>query len=247
MIPIKHTEFSVLRRTLAGLVIAGLLPGLAAAQTSLTPHTAEYKIKISVLGGELQTRLAATDNGYVATHEVRPTGMSRMLARGTISESSAFTTAPDGIRPTTYRSDDSLSRDKGQTYIEFDWSINEAKGTVNDAAVKSAMQGLAYDRVSIQYELMHDLMNGGPSANYVLFDIDRLKTIHVSNIGSRTVKVPAGRFEAIGITHQAEGSKRITTMWCVPELDFLPVIIEQHRKGKLRVRAVLKNYEPTTT
>jgi hypothetical protein len=36
-------------------------------------------------------------------------------------------------------------------------------------------------------------------------------------------------------------------MWCVAELDYLPVIIEQHRKGKLRMRAVLSNYAPLTS
>jgi hypothetical protein len=36
-------------------------------------------------------------------------------------------------------------------------------------------------------------------------------------------------------------------LWCVEELGFLPVLIEQHRKGKLRVRASLRKYEPATT
>ena len=58
------------------------------------------------------------------------------------------------------------------------------------------------------------------------------------------MKVPYGRFEATGIQHQAEGSSRITTLWVVEELGYLPVIIEQHRKGKLQVRAVLTDYQP---
>ena len=31
------------------------------AETALTPHSAIYKVKISVLGGELRTRLQSTD------------------------------------------------------------------------------------------------------------------------------------------------------------------------------------------
>jgi hypothetical protein len=94
---------------------------------------------------------------------------------------------------------------------------------------------------------MSDLMTGKTSKNYVLFDVDELKTIEVRSIGNRTVKVPAGEYEAIGLEHQAVGSKRITTMWCVPELDYLPVIIEQHRKGDLKMRAVLTSYSPIKT
>ena len=94
---------------------------------------------------------------------------------------------------------------------------------------------------------MYDLMTGGPSKTYILFDVDRLKTLNVSTIGEKEVKVPAGRFTALGIQHQAEGSSRITTLWCVEELDYLPVIIEQHRKGKLRLRATLKKYTPESS
>lgn len=219
----------------------------AHGETLLTPHQAQYKVKISILGGQLNTQLEATEGGYIATHVVKATGMSRMFSRGHISETSQFKAMPDGIRPMIYRSDDTLTRDKTKASIQFDWDAGEASGTVNDMAVSSVMDDLAYDRISIQYELMFDLMNGGPSEEYILFDIDELKTINVRNVGRRTVKVPAGKFEAIGVQHQAIGSKRITTMWCVEELDYLPVIVEQHRKGKLKFRAVLTSYEPLTT
>jgi hypothetical protein len=77
-----------------------------------------------------------------------------------------------------------------------------------------------------------------------LFDIDKLKVAFVSNIGEKPVKTKAGRYSAVGIQNQKEGSSRITTMWCVEELGYLPVIIEQHRKGKLKFRASLVSYTP---
>jgi hypothetical protein len=230
---------------LAGILLCAVLCVVPVfAQPSLKPHSAEYKVKISVVGGQLNTELEQTESGYVATHVIRPTGMSRMFARGTISETSEFYSASGGIRPDKYRSDDTISRDKEHVDIQFDWTTGEARGTVNDVYITSVMDEIAHDRVSIQYELMHDLLNSGPSAEYILFDVDRLKTLNVRSIGSKMIKVPAGKYEAVGIQHQAVGSKRVTTLWCVEELDYLPVIIEQHRKGKLRVRAVLTKYTP---
>lgn len=226
------------------LLFATLVAAPSYAEVSLTPHSAVYKVKIKVLGGQLDTELRQTDTGYVATHTIKPTGMSRMISRGTITESSSFYAADDGVRPDKYRSVDTITRDGENVAIQFDWNSGEARGTVDDVYVTSVMEEIAHDRVSIQYELMHDLLNGGPSSEYVLFDVDRLKVINVRNIGRKEIKVPAGRFEAIGIQHQATGSKRITTLWCVEELDYLPVVIEQHRKGKLRVRAVLSKYKP---
>jgi hypothetical protein len=232
---------------IAAVSVLCLLGSAALAENSLAPHKAQYKVKISVLGGQLNTQLSTTRDGYVATHTVKPTGMSRMLSGGEIKESSYFDRVSDGVRPVTFVSNDTLTRDKTRANIRFDWDTNEAIGVVNDEEFQSTIDELAFDRVSIQYELMSDLLNNNPSAEYVLFDIDELKKVQVRNIGSRKVKVPAGEYEAVGIQHQVIGSKRITTMWCVEELDFLPAIIEQHRKGKLKMRAVLSNYEPLKT
>lgn len=238
--------FGLLKKMVAGVLLA-VLSVVTQAESSLAPHQAEYRVRISVLGGRLDTRLIATDDGYVATHTIRATGMSRMLATGMIEETATFARTPDGIRPVTFKTSDTLTRDRTQASVQFDWDSREASGTVNDENFSAVMEDLAFDRVSIQYELMTDLLNDDPAARYVLFDIDKLKTIQVSNIGRKTVKVPAGEYEAIGLQHQVVGSKRITTMWCVAELNYLPVIIEQHRKGKLKMRAVLNNYAPITS
>ena len=227
------------------LLLLAVSPALA--ESALTPHSATYKVKISVLGGELRTRLEATDTGFEATHVIRATGMSRMLARGSIAETSRFDTASDGVKPRVYSSKDTLTRDKTNATIEFDWDAGEARGTVNGDDVVAVINGLAHDRVSIQYEVMHDLLNGKPSAKYTMFEIDRLRPVSIEIVGEKTVKVPAGEFEVIGIRHQAEGSKRATTLWCSADLGYLPVVIEQHRKGKLRVRATLTEYLPVTS
>ena len=230
------------------LIWAAMLVSMPAiADVRLTPHSAEYKVKISVLSGKLSTQLRVTKRGYEATHRIVPAGMAKILVHGTIVETSGFETAADGIVPTHYVSSDTLSRDETQTDISFDWSTGAVTGTVNEQHIESVLEDLAHDRVSIQYELMYDLKNGGASETYILFDVDRLKTLNVTTIGEKQVKVPAGNFKALGVQHQAEGSSRITTLWCVEELDYLPVIIEQHRKGKLRMRATLREYTPDST
>lgn len=218
-----------------------------AEELRLTPHAAEYKVKISVLSGRLNTLLATTETGYAATHRIKPSGLARMFTRGTIEETSDFATAEGGVVPQAYVSSDTISRDKTQADVTFDWSTGAVTGTVNGEAVEEILEDFAHDRVSIQYELMLDLMNGGADETYILFDVDELKVLNVTNIGTQEVSVPAGRFEAVGIQHQAEGSSRVTTLWCVAELDYLPVIIEQHRNGELRLRATLKEYTPTET
>ena len=92
---------------------------------------------------------------------------------------------------------------------------------------------------------MYDLLNDQPDARYTVFDVDKMRPINVRDAGRKSVTTPAGTYDVVGIQHQREGSSRVTTMWCAPELGYLPVIIERHRKGKLLFRATLRRYTPT--
>lgn len=226
-------------------LVAGLSLLLAsqALAVELTPHRAEYKVRISVVSGQLNTELRATEIGYVATHVVKPTGVSRVITNGQMEVSSEFTTAADGLRPVSYHAIDTIGDDP-EAHITFDWQTNQARGTVGDEDVVLQLDGLSHDAVSIQYDLMYNLMNDKPNATYVLFDVDKMRIANVRNVGEKTVKTKAGNFDVVGIEHQKEGSSRKTILWCAPKLDYLPVVIEQQRKGKVTFRASLTEYVP---
>ena len=55
------------------------LPAFASGERTLTPHTAEYKIKVSVLSGKLHTEIKATDEGYYAHSVLRASGFARLF------------------------------------------------------------------------------------------------------------------------------------------------------------------------
>lgn len=231
------------RIALAALVC--LLAAPVLADGLLTPHTARYKVKISVLSGQLDTELVAVDGGFKATHTVKATGLSRILTSGTMIASSEFASTPEGVLPVHYHSEDTVRNKDPEENITFDWVNLEATGTVGDEQVVIGLDGISHDNVSIQYELMHDLLTGQMEPTYILFDVDKMRIADVRDIGTKMIKVGAGKFEAVGIQHQKEGSSRVTTLWCAADLGYLPVVIEQHRKGKLNFRATLEEYTPT--
>jgi hypothetical protein len=226
------------------LVLATAWPAFAAAETSLAPYEAEYRIRISVLGGKLNTRMETTETGYMAESVIRATGLSRIIAGGSIREKSWFTVGDEGLQPDQYRSSDTLSRDHEVVDLDFDWASDEVTGLINDENFHAVLGGNVHDRVSLQYGLMYDLLTGGENSEYLLQDAEELKLLQITNIGLKSVTVPFGNFEAVGIQHRRAGSSRATTLWCVEQLGYLPVIIEQHRKEKLQLRAVLTNYAP---
>lgn len=218
----------------------------AAANERLVPHIAEYKIKISLLSGRLQTHVYDLGSGYMARSVITPTGFASVLLDGSIVEQSEFELLPEGVRPHHYESIDTLSSDPKTMNFDFDWDDRSVAGVINEEDFRFEFEDAVHDRVSIQYELMHNLLNGEGASEYSLLDGDELKEITVTNIGKRRVKVPFGTFEATGIQHRRTGSSRVSTLWCVEELGYLPVVIEQHRDGKRRVEAVLTDYRPQT-
>lgn len=221
-----------------------LLATTASASSELVPHSAEYKVKISVVSGRLNTQLRRTEAGYVANHVIRPTGLSKMITRGKMDVTSEFSSQRDGVAPIRFQSVDTIRKDP-DVDLSFDWDTNKVTGTVGPDSIELQLDGISYDSVSLQYELMHDLLNGNSNEQYVMFDIDKLRFVNITKVGSKQVKTKAGQFEAVGIRHQKEGSSRVTTMWCVEELGYLPVVIEQHRKGKLNFQATLVRYTPS--
>ncbi len=226
------------------LLLLAAISGPALAERTLVPHTALYDVKISIVSGELSTELRRTADGYLAHHVVQATGMSRLLTRGTMDVTSEFGGDTAELKPIRYRAVDTIGDDPDLD-LRFDWSTNEVSGTAGEEDVLLQLDGVVHDNVSIQYELMSDLLNGHASQQYTLFDIEKLRIANVTNAGTKKVKTKAGTFTAVGIQHQKEGSSRTTTLWCAEELDYLPVIIEQHRAGKLKFRATLEKYTPT--
>ena len=82
----------------------------AGDDVGLTPHAAEYKVKISALGGKLRTRVEAIEGGYRAESSIEATGMSSIIAKGSIRESSVMRNTSDGLLPDRFVSVDTLSR-----------------------------------------------------------------------------------------------------------------------------------------
>jgi len=234
------------RIVLLGCIVAAIssLSGMALAGQVIVPHEAYYQVRIGFLGGTMHTTVTETENGFAAISVIRPSGFARLLMRGSIEERSAFSLDAAGVRPLHYESSDTLSTKYKFMTFDFDWSNERVSGKINEQDYVFELDGEVHDRVSIQYELMYNLLNGTTSGEYALLDGAKLKQLQVRNIGTRTIKTPFGNFEAMGIQHRAKNSSRVTTLWCAEALGYLPVLIEQYRDGKRRVRAVLTHYVP---
>lgn len=255
-------------------LIAAMTALVAAPATGagLTPHETEYKVRVSGVSGRLTTRLEPRGDGFEATHVLEPRGFASLFASGDVRERARFADLGDGLQPLAYESRNTLREDSGAE-LAFDWAERRVTGVHyeegNTQAVDAPLDPSVFDRLTMQYRLMQELADGmtitapagdaavaaddgdgsDPSArtDYVLFDGEETRPIVMTPVGERDVRTGAGTFATIGVQHQKEGSSRRTVLWLAPELDYLPVVIEQYRKDKLQVRATLQTYQPLET
>ncbi len=244
-----HDTTSTSRRRTAGAVLAillamlCLLPRVGATEPStLAAFEATFKVKMKGLRGEMRMSLREADEGFAAVSILEPKGIARVFARGRVEEAAQFTLSDGRLVPASYRSRDTVSRDERFAQIDYDWSDDRARGSDEDGAFDHPVDETAFDRVTLQYALMLDLANGAGRQAYSLVDGSRLKKLDVRIVGEKRIDVPYGEFDVVMLQHQAQGSSRVMTLWCAPELGYLPVRIEQHRKGKRIVLAEMTGY-----
>jgi len=217
--------------------------GVANADYQLMPHIAAYKIKISILGGEMRSRLERVNNEFVAESTTRGNGLAKLIAPGTLQEKSRFTILGSEIRPLEYQSADSLSKKGQDVEIRFDWQAKAIDGVADSVPFYANIEGYVLDRASLQYALMFDLLNDRVRQQYIIQEPQGPKKLSVTLRGGKSVKVPFGEFDVIGVSHSTGKSNRETILWCAPALGYVPIIIEQFRKKKLLGRVVLTSYE----
>ena len=224
------------------LVLAATAGGAAARDTDLRPYVAEYQIKASILRGTLRTEVAATNPGWRAMSSIRAEHGVGKFAREAITEQADFHVENGRVVPMRYSSSDPLSNRPKELDFAFDHDAGTVSGTVNEVEYVHDLGDGLYDRVTIQVQLALDMSNGGPQPNYRLMNGKRIKDLPVSRIAGKTISTPIGEFETVGIENVDTRKERRTVLWCAEELGYLPVAIEQYRKGRLQASAILQSY-----
>jgi len=206
-------------------------------------HYANYKVTVRGIGGILTTTVNEFDKHYKAINKLETKGIVGIFMRGSVTESSEFFINDKKLKPLSFKSTDTLSPQGKEIKIDFDWKNNKISTTIGTKDDEQTPKELIYDRITLKYALMSDLKNNQLPQYYKLFEGEEVKHIEISNIGKKSIKVPFGEYEVVGIKNQAKGSSKLSILWCAEKLDYLPVQIEQYRSKKLWMRANLTEYQ----
>lgn len=221
--------------------------GGAHAADDIALYTARYDVEYKGRdrGDSIFAVTHDTERGvYSFRTSTEVTGMVlRLVSPNPILEHSEFEVEGERLRPLEFRYEDG-SRDGEDNYTaSFDWDSNVVTLNGGNGRFELDLSGNVLDRGSMQVALMRDAAAGRLPGPYVLADEDALKTYTYTDEGIGEIETALGTFTAQRYRQQREGSSRHTLLWLVPELEHLPVLIEQYRDGEVHTAFVIDALE----
>ena len=243
---IKHRVLSLCLGTLL------VLSGQANAQESsakiaepLLPFEVVYDVGNNLINaGSANLSLKREGDEWIYNLTTRPTGVFKLTGKGKIQETSVFTvvkSANDNMRVLpkrySYRQDE---EDKRSVDAWFNWDSNELTYKSRGEEGIESFSDPVLDRLSVTLKVMNELKHRPfEEAKLTVFDSGRIKQVLFINEGPETVSTNIGKVETIRVRSENAGSVRHTITWFAPDLDYIPVKIEQHKRGDLVARLTL--------
>lgn len=231
-----------------GLLLAAVPAAHAQADARLEPFTASYRVKYGGLGiGNSRLELRREDGAgrWVLKSEADASGLARLLASGTLTQTSWLEVEDGQVRPIRFRFDDGMERKNEDILLEFDREAGRVTGTAKGSPVDLEMLPNAQDPVSNQIAAMLALIDGREPEEYAMYDNPkRAKVYGYRFLREERIETEAGAFETVVYASSREGSDRETRMWLAPSLGYLAVQVESYRKGKRGFSMYLRRYVP---
>jgi len=209
---------------------------LAAAPQLPQPFTATYAVTFrGISGGTLQMKWhrEGTSDRYVFETTARPSFLASLVIDDSAFERATLENTAEGLRPVSWAADDGRSGEKGNGELEFNWVDNVVSGTYDGKPVKLTLEPGVEDRLSIQISVMTALMQGQEPGSIAIVNGDKISEYTYKRGNTETIDSKLGKLDAVIYESTRSGSSRISRVWHVPSLEYLPARAEQIRKGKV--------------
>lgn len=146
----------------------------------------------------------------------------------------------DGLpRPLRYSA--KRTGDQARTIrMDFDWERGMVTTEVNGEKRSLTLGPQTVDPLSLHLLIMLDLHKGTLADEYEVVGGDRLKNYRIESLGEAAIPTPIGEMAALAVSRQRPESKKATTFWHAPELDYLPAQVSRTKDGKEKSRLTIE-------
>lgn len=224
-----------------------LTAATAASAAGLRPFSADYSVKyssLSVGATRMELRRDTQPGRWIFESRANASGFARLLASGTLVQTSWLAVDESRVRPLRFRFDDGMERASEDVSLDFDWDAGRVTGTAKGEPVDVAAVPDLQDPVSLQVAIMAALQSGRQPGRQPMLEGRKIKTYDYQLVRRERLKTPAGSFDTVVYASSRAGSDRVTHMWLAPSLGYLAVQVEQYRKEKRLFAMYLEKYRP---
>lgn len=207
---------------------------------TLAGFKAQYEARYAAFKADVWINLSQSDTPGEYSYEVvtKARGLARLVRSGTGVEQSRFELTAGGPRSIEYRLDDGTEKVENDTVIDFDWNAGVAHSIYKDEAKDLELSAGTLDRLTADIAAIRKLRMGLEPGSYELVHRNSLRTYAFTPQGKEIITVPAGEFATVKYLYQRPGSSRSALIWYAPELDYVPVKVEQFKRGKAQIEMV---------
>lgn len=208
----------------------------AAAATVPQPFVATYAVTFRGLSGgtlRMELRPDPQPGRYVFETRANPSTLARLFVSRDAIERSVLEVTAEGMRPLSWFADDAKSSADGDGNLQFDWTAQRITGEAKGKTVALSTEPGLQDRMSMQVGVMSALLQGKEPGTIAMINDDTIKHYAYTRSGTATLDTTLGKIDTVIYESTRPGSNRLSRMWHAPSLDYLPVRLEQVRKGKV--------------
>jgi hypothetical protein len=205
-------------------VLCASLPSRS-QDSGLQTFTATYAIDWhGITAGYSTLELTPADAGtYTYSSRIRARGVFRLAFPDVLTQTSTFKVKDDRVVPLQY----SEGGGSDEVRLHFDWDTGRARGVAQGKSVDQPLQPGTQDPLSVQIELMRDLVAGRAPPSFLLFDKTSATEYNYTREHKETLDTPLGKLDTIIYRSDRPGSDRVTRLWLAQSLGFLPVKAER--------------------
>ncbi len=217
----------------------------AAEEMPLAPFVAEYDVKygnFSVGTSRTELRRSSNPGAWQIESRTKARGLARLIAGGTLVQSSVFQLAADGLRPHSYRFNDGTRRTDRDISLDFDWVVGRVRGTAEDEAVDIESESGLQDAASMQAFVQLRLNRGLEPGVIAMIEKDRIKYYHYTLLRRERLTTAIGEFDTLVYRSARDGKSRETLLWYAPALGNVTVQAEQRQDGKRLLQTYIRVY-----
>lgn len=208
-----------------------------AGETPLVPFVAEYDVRYGNMGvGSSRTELvrAGPPGHWRMVTRSTASGFARLVAGGTLVQSSDFALDSGEVRPLAYSFDDGTRRTGRDVRLEFDWAAGRVRGTAEDEPVDLATVEGLQDAASMQALVLARLRAGEEPGTIAMIEKDRVKFYRYTLLRRERLSTAIGDLDTVAYRSAREGSERETVSWHAPAMGYAVVKAEQRLGGGKR-------------